>query len=164
MVETSGFLALAAVVGVLVGWGLSLISLGSKIQREKEAIARNKERVDEQDKKIAELTQKLDDLNIARASISQLNSEMGAHASDIAELRAAIKDVLNLFKLADGEPRFITRPACLGMQQNCHELSTERDIASKVRFGNLEKSIADLRDAQESNLALLINEIRKVQA
>jgi len=163
MVETSGFLALAAVIGVLLGWAISLISFGRKIEQRDTKIASSHEKIDKQNEKIAALEKKLDDLNTAKAAISRLDSDIGSHASDIAELRAAIKDVLSLFKLADGEPRFITRPACLGMQQNCHELSTERDIASKVRFGNLERSIQELKDSQESNLALLVNEIRKVQ-
>jgi len=164
MVETSGFLALAAVIGVIIGWAVSLIGLGRKMEKERLKIDSSHEKIDKQNEKIAALEKKLEDINTAKAAISRIDSDIGAHASDIAELRAVVKDILNLFKLADGEPRFITRPACLGMQQNCHELSTERDIASKVRFGNLERSIAELRDAQESNLALLINEIRKVQA
>jgi hypothetical protein len=181
MAETGGFgfiAGAAGVFGVVLGWALSLIGFGRKIEQRDGKIASNHTRITELglafDKKlmelendknleIADLEKRLEDFTQAREIISRSDARIASHDQDIAELRAAIKDVLALFKTGDDEPRFITRPACLGMQDHCHAITIERDKASLARFGNLEQAIKDIKKDQENNLETLIKEIRKVQ-
>ena len=174
-----GFFAGAAgVFGVILGWALSLIGFGRKIEQRDGKIESSHTRItdlglafdkklaeleSDKNEEIADLEKRLEEFTHARELTSRSDARLAGHDGEIAELRAAIKDVLSLFKTTDDEPRFITRPACLGMQDHCHAITIERDKVSLARFGNLEQAIRDVKQDQENNLEILIKEIRKVQ-
>jgi len=162
MVEVNWFLALSAVAGVFLGWGLSLVNFGKKEQAEKDSLTRSHEKTTDLEVKYKELTAKLDELVKTREAIAKSDMKLEEHGKEIAELRAAIKEVLSLFKVGD-EPRFMTRPACLGMQEHCHAIAAEKDKLDKARFGNLESTIREIRREQKDNLEVLVEEIRKVK-
>jgi len=159
MPENGGFWAViggVAGLGVILGWILSLVGLGRKIEKSSGRIESSDKRLNDHDKKFIEVDNLKADVVLVKTAISSQNV-------DIAELRSAIKDILTIFKAADGEPRFITRTVCLGEQSKCHEIFAERFSSGAARFGSIEKSIEEVKDDQRNNLATLIEEIRKIQ-
>jgi len=95
------------------------------------------------------------------AGLARSHERIEKQDKKMTELDQAIKDVLKVFTRADGEPRFITKPACISLQEHCHELLKEKLDAGTARFGNLEREVQEIKEAQENNLELILSEIRK---
>jgi len=76
------------------------------------------------------------------------------------ELEHALKSMMASFTRADGEPRFISKPACIELQAKCHELLAEKLSGGEKRFGDLEAEIRDIKSAQERNFKDILDAIK----
>jgi len=160
MPENGGFTffaGAAGVFGVILGWALSLIGLGGKIQKEKGEIARAHTRLDAHDVKFT-----ANDLILF--DMAQVKLRIIDYDRRFIELDNSIKSVLKLFETSDGEPRFITKPTCTDARELCHERFEEKFAAGSERFGRLEGEVKQVKEAQEKNLETILNAIQKIKS
>lgn len=75
-------------------------------------------------------------------------------------LEQAIKTLTAIFTREDGEPRFTTALVCAREQAECHAALAEKFAAGQERFGNLERKVEEIKDAQAQNFQDIITEIR----
>ena len=150
------FAGVAGVVGVFLGWALSLVGLGGKIQKTKGEIERAHTRLDAHDVKFT-----ANDLILAETT--QTRIRFIDYDRRLSEIENAIKSVLKMFEMSDGEPRFITRPTCTEARESCHERLDEKLAAGAERFGRLEGEVKEVKEAQEKNLETILEAIEKIK-
>jgi len=75
-------------------------------------------------------------------------------------LEQAIRTLTAAFIREDGEPRFTTSIVCAREQAECHAALAEKFAAGQERFGNLERKVEEIKDAQAQNFQDIITEIR----
>ena len=150
------FAGAAGVFGVVLGWGLSLVGLGGKIQKTKGEIERAHTRLDAHDIKFTAT-------DLILADTAQMRIRVIDYDRRFTELENSIKSVLKMFEMADGEPRFITRPTCTDARESCHERLDEKLAAGAERFGRLEGEVKEVKEAQEKNLETILEAIEKIK-
>jgi len=158
MPENGGFTffaGAAGVFGVILGWALSLVGLGGKIQKTKGEIERAHTRLDAHDIKFT-----ANDLILAETT--QTRIRIIDYDRRLSEIENAIKSVLKMFEMSDGEPRFITRPTCSDARETCHERLDEKMAAGAERFGRLESEVKEVKEAQEKNLETILKAIQQI--
>ena len=158
MPENGGFTFFAGVAGafgVILGWALSLVGLGGKIQKTKGEIERAHTRLDAHDIKFT-----ANDLILAETT--QTRIRIIDYDRRLSEIENAIKSVLKMFEMSDGEPRFITRPTCSDERETCHERLDEKMAAGAERFGRLESEVKEVKEAQEKNLETILKAIQQI--
>ena len=151
-----GFAGGAGVFGVVLGWGLSLIGLGRSIEKEKGEVARAHTRLDAHDIRFTAI-------DLMLADMVQIRTRIIDYDRRFVELDNSIKSVLKMFEMADGEPRFITRPTCSDARETCHERLDEKLAAGAERFGRLEGEVKEVKEAQEKNLETILEAIEKIK-
>jgi len=158
MPENGGFTFFAGAAGafgVILGWALSLVGLGGKIQKTKGEIERAHTRLDAHDIKFT-----ANDLVLAETT--QTRIRVLDYDRRLSEIENAIKAVLKMFEMSDGEPRFITRPTCSEARETCHERLDEKMAAGAERFGRLESEVNEVKEAQEKNLETILKAIQQI--
>ena len=150
------FAGAAGVFGVVLGWGLSLIGLGRSIEKEKGEVARAHTRLDAHDIRFTAI-------DLMLADMVQIRTRIIDYDRRFVELDNSIKSVLKMFEMADGEPRFITRPTCSDARETCHERLDEKLAAGAERFGRLEGEVKEVKEAQEKNLETILEAIEKIK-
>jgi len=158
MPENGGFTFFAGAAGafgVILGWALSLVGLGGKIQKTKGEIERAHTRLDAHDIKFT-----ANDLVLAETT--QTRIRILDYDRRLSEIENAIKSVLKMFEMSDGEPRFITRPTCADARETCHERFEEKMAAGAERFGKLESEVKEVKEAQEKNLETILKAIQQI--
>jgi len=81
----------------------------------------------------------------------------------VEDLEHALKSMMSVFTREDGEPRFITKPACSEMQTNCHQLLAEKLLGGEKRFSALEAEVKEIKTAQDDNLRTIIKAIEETR-
>ena len=159
MPENGGFTfyaGAAGVFGVVLGWALSLVGLGGKIQKTKGEIERAHTRLDAHDVKFTAI-------DLVLVDTTQMRIRIIDYDRRFTEIENSIKSVLKMFEMSDGEPRFITRPTCSNARESCHERLDEKMAAGAERFGRLESEVKEVKEAQEKNLETILEAIEKIK-
>jgi len=89
-----------------------------------------------------------------------IDLKLAEHDKKLTSVEDAIRNLAASF-VVDGNPRFITAPACGQSQAACRAVLIEKFSAGAARFGVIESDIKEIKESQADNLKTIIDEIRR---
>ena len=87
-------------------------------------------------------------------SIKRSHERLDIHDKNFAEMLA-------LFKMENGEPRFVTSIICTGERADCHAALLEKFSSGSERFDKMETKIDEMQKAQYDNFQRLMQAIQE---